>query len=992
MNQCTICAQSYSENNILLSCSLCRLQFHSVCYGVEINDEDEIPSFLCQPCQLSNKANNHLTCALCLTENPSTPFIKNHNEWVHKLCLLVKHQYSSDEDMKDFLAQVASNQDSSFVCTICAQDIGLRMPCNCGLVFHPPCIIQINPNDLQQDERRNFIVNCTFHRALKEREMKLQQDKQISAKQDTNSNNGKFTQKAPAIDPSSSTAMDTRGRVTFSPFPSPSTSQFIPLASLTSQEESKQHNEATESAKPSARSKFEPGHNSQRGKEEKNSKSSAKISSNSSSNGKSNSESAGTVAPKRLRRENGNPVQSSAISPSQLHKSVKLARNAATAAAANKPTQLHVEQAKSAQGSKPTLSQPVQSSTQISELPPANRSKLSTAEVQASSSDNSSSQDDELVFRNFPKTQKHNQINNSNNNQIRSIHKEIKPRAGLQIRMEDYSKNYEVDSENKYETVEEEGAGEEEEQEGSSTGRDPRDTASKSYDVDPELAPHGRNSKGVPYVWVEKGFDESRRVWTERYTQELLGDECQICGEHWGIKGHPGWDDGNEIVFCFNNDPSVVAEGRKQCSHVAHQQCNGTPNDGPEFESDWLCELCQAGLHQGKVTCALCLTKRPAPMKPISKSTKKWLGKKYPHREGLEWVHVVCGLFCVGGYFKDDNLSEFFLDEHESFDPAYDKGRCTLCNSLNKGYKVSCGDLACNQFWHPVCGAKEHCYQKDEASPAAPLKHPVFRCRLHHPLDPMGIRARAEVKAKLTQQQEAARLAKERGKQKYLISNLKRGSASRAQDIEYDATSLRDVVDVDDEEEDEQVEHKRARKAAATPHKVISDDVPLLSIEETRARSRERLEELVAKKKATAIEEAAYTCFSHDLQLYTTKIRDILYNLKANENLAANVFTSNITAEQLVLMDNKAMANVELQQERAAEKKQEIDLAVSAAHQTILVQNRHGEYEKINPTLGIRMKSPNASPLESPPANAAEQQESPSRFSKPLKRKRQSSQ
>lgn len=165
---------------------------------------------------------------------------------------------------------------------------------------------------------------------------------------------------------------------------------------------------------------------------------------------------------------------------------------------------------------------------------------------------------------------------------------------------------------------------------------------------------------------------------------------CSVCTDKESIE--------NEIFICIG------------CNVNVHRLCYGIQS---EYDENWKCSLCMKGIRRS-VPCQLCLQPGGA-LKPI-------VG-------GLQYVHVVCGLFTEGVIFENADLMEPISISNVSNNKR--NKMCAFCKTC-RGFSSLCSNYKCKNRLHVTCAQKANCL-KEQVNRDESIKFRAF-CAEHKPV------------------------------------------------------------------------------------------------------------------------------------------------------------------------------------------------------------------------------------------------------------------
>jgi hypothetical protein len=169
---------------LLVSCSDCKLFTHLSCYGLEPQHFSSSSSFSCDSCKYLNEVGRSrprppLVCHLCSQETGMMRRggrEREKGQWVHPLCVLYTPELTLDADhsmLPTDLSCLDRDRDL-LLCVVCGKEGGSNIQCSyesCLVSYHPYCgfmsdklmVIRCVEGE-EEDYRYHYEVYCDQHR------------------------------------------------------------------------------------------------------------------------------------------------------------------------------------------------------------------------------------------------------------------------------------------------------------------------------------------------------------------------------------------------------------------------------------------------------------------------------------------------------------------------------------------------------------------------------------------------------------------------------------------------------------------------------------------------------------------------------------------------------------------------------------------------------------------------------------------------------------
>jgi len=192
-----------------------------------------------------------------------------------------------------------------------------------------------------------------------------------------------------------------------------------------------------------------------------------------------------------------------------------------------------------------------------------------------------------------------------------------------------------------------------------------------------------------------------------------------------------------------------------------------------------------------------------------------------------------------------------------------------------------------------------------------------------------------------------------------VAAGSKRASSTRRSSIDDDV----ETIESSDGEDEHKPKRRKLRKnaelnlvqspaaPAASAVDVVSGVTPQI---EARSRVRSTLLALPLERELCNAVEAALWSFvgRRASSEYRQRAQDLLFNLQANDDLRAALSSGRLPPEQLVAMDNAAMAGSEAKRRRANASEQRTKEHIAAPHAVLV--NKTGQLVALDPSTGQR--------------------------------------
>lgn len=167
MEKCSVCQSSKSENeNKIIECSICNVQFHQACYGVLKVKKN----YTCDFCA-NNQPETEKSCLLC--PDKSGPLKKTSNKnYIHVLCALFipEVQFKNVNTMEPVLYGKIRKSRYTKICSICKVKKGAVIKCwkaECNINFHTTCCEKTGTlTSIKNNDKLNYVGFCPAHKKV----------------------------------------------------------------------------------------------------------------------------------------------------------------------------------------------------------------------------------------------------------------------------------------------------------------------------------------------------------------------------------------------------------------------------------------------------------------------------------------------------------------------------------------------------------------------------------------------------------------------------------------------------------------------------------------------------------------------------------------------------------------------------------------------------------------------------------------------------------
>lgn len=199
ISECVLCVDPETSENPIVVCGCCGVKVHTLCYGIEIDSDDE--NWKCSPC---NTGSDSPVCKLCV-QNGGAFKKTTCGGWVHVLCGLFTEgcNFLDNNIMEPVDISLVSDSKRNKTCVFCKSDCGFSSLCSrgrCNDRLHISCAHKNRclKEDLDKHGKIKFRAYCNKHKpsdscrrissefvrgaVMKKKEAKFEKSKQKSEK------------------------------------------------------------------------------------------------------------------------------------------------------------------------------------------------------------------------------------------------------------------------------------------------------------------------------------------------------------------------------------------------------------------------------------------------------------------------------------------------------------------------------------------------------------------------------------------------------------------------------------------------------------------------------------------------------------------------------------------------------------------------------------------------------------------------------------------